>query len=121
MIDLRNRLIDEIETSLGGDIDIETLTAAMGPTDYHVRRMISSLAGMPLSEYVRRRRRRTAAASGLVGHDKRAVILARSKKGTSIRVIARVLDVSVGTLRNTTSQDQSTEMADATGERRKAT
>ena len=38
-----------------------------GTTEYHLRRMFSSLAGMPLSEYVRRRRMTVAAAEVVSG------------------------------------------------------
>jgi AraC family transcriptional regulator len=41
------------------------LARSLGTTEYHVRRMFSSLAGMPLSEYVRRRRMTVAAADVL--------------------------------------------------------
>jgi len=34
----------------------------------------------------------------VIDDDKRAIILARREKGESIRVIARVLDVSVGSV-----------------------
>ena len=39
----------------------------MGTTEHHLRRMFSSLAGMPLSEYVRRRRMSLAAADLVAG------------------------------------------------------
>lgn len=42
--------------------DLAALAARHGSTEYHARRMFSSLAGMPFSEYVRRRRMPLAAA-----------------------------------------------------------
>jgi AraC family transcriptional regulator len=50
-----NRLVDIVEEHLAEDIDIHELARTVGTTEYHLRRMFSSLAGMPLSEYVRRR------------------------------------------------------------------
>ncbi|MFK4789518.1 GyrI-like domain-containing protein [Microbacterium sp. ZW T5_56] len=68
MIEILNRIVDEIESHLGADIDIDALAARSGTTGYHARRMFSSLAGMPVSEYVRRRRM-TVAAADVVGDD----------------------------------------------------
>lgn len=66
MIDVLNRVVEYIEDNLDGEIDIPALASSVGTTEYHLRRMFSSLAGMPLSEYVRRRRM-SAAAAELVG------------------------------------------------------
>lgn len=60
-----NQLVDLVEDSLTEELDVARLAAALGTTEYHLRRMFSSLAGMPLSEYVRRRRM-TLAATELV-------------------------------------------------------
>jgi AraC family transcriptional regulator len=67
MIAELNRLIDLIEEHLTDDLDVAVLAAGLGTTEYHLRRMFSSLAGMPLSEYVRRRRM-TVAASDVLGN-----------------------------------------------------
>jgi AraC family transcriptional regulator len=64
-----NRLVDLVEESLTEDLDVDRLAAALGTTEYHLRRMFSTLAGMPLSEYVRRRRMTVAAADVLRGSD----------------------------------------------------
>jgi len=69
VIEILNRIVDEIERRLGDDIDIDALAASMGTTGYHARRMFSSLAGMPVSEYVRRRRMTVAAADVIGGED----------------------------------------------------
>jgi len=69
MIEMLNRLVDEIERRLGDDIDIDALASSAGTTGYHARRMFSSLAGMPVSEYVRRRRMTVAAADVLGDED----------------------------------------------------
>ncbi|RXZ50509.1 AraC family transcriptional regulator [Agromyces fucosus] len=65
MIALLNRLVDFVEDHLTEEIDIAGLAGRLGTTDYHLRRMFSSLAGMPLSEYVRRRRMSVAASEVL--------------------------------------------------------
>ncbi|MFF2495993.1 GyrI-like domain-containing protein [Agromyces sp. NPDC058064] len=65
MIAILNRVVDEVELHLADDLDLAVLARTLGTTEYHVRRMFSSLAGMPLSEYVRRRRMTVAAAEVL--------------------------------------------------------
>jgi len=67
MISALNRLVDLVEESLGGDFDVKAVARSLGTTEYHLRRMFSSLAGMPLSEYVRRRRMTAAAADVVRG------------------------------------------------------
>jgi AraC family transcriptional regulator len=62
MIAELNRLVDLVEDRLDDDLDVPSLARELGTTEYHLRRMFSSLAGMPLSEYVRRRRMSVAAA-----------------------------------------------------------
>ncbi|GAA1501342.1 AraC family transcriptional regulator [Dactylosporangium maewongense] len=69
MIAALNRLVDHVERHLTGELDVAGLAAAAGTTEYHLRRMFSSLAGMPLSEYVRRRRMTVAAADVVQGTD----------------------------------------------------
>ncbi len=69
MIGILNRLMEQIEQRLEAEIEFEELLAGSGITVYHVRRMFSSLAGMPLSEYVRRRRMTVAAADLISGQD----------------------------------------------------
>lgn len=62
MIAELNRLIEAVDSQLSEDVDIAGLAGGLGTTEYHLRRMFSSLAGMPLSEYIRRRRMTVAAA-----------------------------------------------------------
>ncbi|WP_121254804.1 AraC family transcriptional regulator [Nocardioides ferulae] len=66
MIAVLNLAVDEIESQLATDpstpVDVADLAARTGTTEHHLRRMFSSLAGMPMSEYVRRRRMSLAAA-----------------------------------------------------------
>jgi AraC family transcriptional regulator len=62
MIAALNRLVELVEDTLTEHIDIAAVASSLGTTEYHLRRMFSSLAGMPLSEYIRRRRMTVAAA-----------------------------------------------------------
>lgn len=73
MIAILNRVVQHVEHRLTEDIDIAALARDLGTTEYHVRRMFSSLAGMPLSEYVRRRRMTVAAADVLGSNDLLAI------------------------------------------------
>lgn len=82
MIEILNRLVDELEQSLGDELDIDALAATMGTTGYHARRMFSSLAGMPLSEYVRRRRM-TVAAADVIGDEDLLTIAVRYGYGST--------------------------------------
>ncbi|MGE3811765.1 MAG: GyrI-like domain-containing protein [Candidatus Nanopelagicales bacterium] len=72
MIGALNTVVDAVEAQLAADpsvaVDAEALARQSGTTEYHLRRMFSSLAGMPLSEYIRRRRMALAAAE-LVSRD----------------------------------------------------
>ncbi|MCQ4211341.1 GyrI-like domain-containing protein [Streptomyces longispororuber] len=69
MISALNRLVDLVEEHLAQELDVDALAATLGTTGYHLRRMFSSLAGMPLSEYVRRRRM-TVAAGDVVRNER---------------------------------------------------
>ena len=70
MIAVLNLAVEAVETQLATDpstsVDVAEIAARAGTTEHHLRRMFASLAGMPLSEYVRRRRM-SLAASDLVG------------------------------------------------------
>ncbi|WP_341940258.1 AraC family transcriptional regulator [Microbacterium sp. LWH10-1.2] len=66
MIGALNALVDLVERDAAAEVDVAGFARAQGTTEYHLRRMFSALAGMPLSEYVRRRRM-TIAAAELVG------------------------------------------------------
>ncbi len=57
-----NEALDESEQNLEGTVDAEKLGRLAGCSAYHFQRMFSYLAGVPLSEYVRRRRMTRAAA-----------------------------------------------------------
>jgi len=67
VISTLNRLVDLVEAHLLEDLDVARWAATLGTTEHHLRRMFSSLAGMPLSEYVRRRRMTVAATAVVAG------------------------------------------------------
>ncbi|MFB7629347.1 GyrI-like domain-containing protein [Streptomyces sp. NPDC056149] len=69
MISALNQLVALVEEHLAEELDMKASATALGTTEYHLRRMFSSLAGMPLSEYVRRRRMTVAAADVVRGED----------------------------------------------------
>lgn len=77
-----NRLVELVEHDLAADVDLASLATQLGTTEYHVRRMFSSLAGMPLSEYVRRRRM-TVAAAEVLGDDELLGIAVRHGYGST--------------------------------------
>lgn len=58
-----------IEDNLDSEVDVKQLARIAGSSEYHFRRMFSALAGLPLSEYVRRRKLTKAASEVLSGHD----------------------------------------------------
>jgi AraC family transcriptional regulator len=62
-----NALIDSVEEHLSDEPDVAAHASASGTTEYHLRRMFSALTGMPLSEYIRRRRMTVAAAEVVTG------------------------------------------------------
>lgn len=82
MIEILNRLVDEIEQHLGDDLDVDELAGTMGTTGYHARRMFSSLAGISVSDYVRRRRM-TVAAADVIGDEDLLTIAVRYGYGST--------------------------------------
>ncbi|MET0734163.1 MAG: AraC family transcriptional regulator [Microbacterium sp.] len=77
-----NRLVDVVEAHLSDEIDTAALAKSIGTTEYHLRRMFSSLAGMPLSDYIRRRRM-TVAATDLVAGDRLIDVAVRYGYGST--------------------------------------
>lgn len=57
-----NEALDCLEKNLDGTIRMEELSRLAGCSTYHFQRMFSYLAGVPLKEYIRRRRMTRAAA-----------------------------------------------------------
>lgn len=62
-----NSAVRCIEKELKGDISIDRLAKLACCSPYHFQRMFSTLAGLPLSEYIRRRRMSVAASEILQG------------------------------------------------------
>ncbi|MFC0530558.1 AraC family transcriptional regulator [Phytohabitans kaempferiae] len=83
MISALNRLVDLVEEHLTEDFDVKGVAQALGTTEHHLRRMFSSLAGMPLSEYARRRRMTVAAADVVRGDEDLLSIAVRHGYGST--------------------------------------
>ncbi|MEV5694123.1 AraC family transcriptional regulator [Micromonospora globbae] len=102
MISALNRLVDLVEEHLTEELDVDSLARRLGTTEYHLRRMFSSLAGMPLSEYVRRRRMTVAAADVIRGEDDLLTVAVRHGYGSTEafgRAFRAVHGVSPGDVR----------------------
>lgn len=56
-----------LESHLDEPIDVAELARVAATSEYHFRRLFSALAGIPLSEYIRRRRLTVAGAEVLAG------------------------------------------------------
>ncbi|MEU0243034.1 AraC family transcriptional regulator [Streptomyces sp. NPDC006235] len=69
MLERLNQAMEHIERHLDGSVDGAGLARIATTTEYHLRRMFSALAGMPLSEYIRRRRLTVAGAEVLAGDE----------------------------------------------------
>jgi len=82
VIAILNQLVERIDAHLGDDLDVTAFARSAGTTEYHLRRMFSSLAGMPLSDYIRRRRMSVAAAD-VVGDDELLEIAVRYGYGST--------------------------------------
>ncbi|SNX66495.1 AraC family transcriptional regulator [Streptomyces sp. TLI_55] len=67
MLERLNQAMEHIECRLDQDIEVAELARVAATSEYHLRRMFSALAGMPLSEYIRRRRLTLAGADVLAG------------------------------------------------------
>jgi len=70
-----NDAISYVEANLAGEIDYDQVAKLALCSTYHFQRMFSFLAGVPLSEYIRRRRL-TLAALELAGSDVKVVDVA---------------------------------------------
>ncbi|MWA12806.1 GyrI-like domain-containing protein [Streptomyces sp. BA2] len=67
MLERLNQAMEHIEARLDQRIDVADLARTAVTSEYHFRRLFSALAGMPLSEYIRRRRLTVAGAEVLAG------------------------------------------------------
>jgi AraC family transcriptional regulator len=82
MIGTLNALVDLIEQSTDEAIDVAAFTREQGTTEYHLRRMFSALAQMPVSEYARRRRMTLAGADLAVGEPSLLAVAVRYGYGS---------------------------------------
>jgi AraC family transcriptional regulator len=82
MIATLNSLVDLVERSIHEELDVAAFARDHGTTEYHLRRMFSTLAGMPLSEYVRRRRMTLAAADLVRGEPNLLAVAVRYGYGS---------------------------------------
>ncbi|KOT33009.1 AraC family transcriptional regulator [Streptomyces rimosus subsp. rimosus] len=62
-----NEALEHIESHLDRQIEVSRLARIAMTSEYHFRRMFSALAGVSLSEYIRRRRLTVAGAEVLAG------------------------------------------------------
>ncbi|MEU3184645.1 AraC family transcriptional regulator [Streptomyces sp. NPDC006923] len=69
MLERLNQAMEHIERHLDQDIQADELARIAATSEYHLRRMFSALAGIPLSEYIRRRRLTLAGAEVLAGRE----------------------------------------------------
>ncbi|MEW2291364.1 AraC family transcriptional regulator [Streptomyces sp. NPDC006743] len=82
MLERLNQAMEHIEDHLSEAVDVAALARIATTSEYHLRRMFSSLAGIPLSEYVRRRRLTVAGAEVLAGRDSLLDIAVRHGYGS---------------------------------------
>lgn len=69
MLERLNQAMEHIERHLDQAVEVAELARVAATSEYHLRRMFSALAGLPLSEYIRRRRLHLAGAEVLAGRD----------------------------------------------------
>ncbi|MFI7608936.1 helix-turn-helix domain-containing protein [Micromonospora sp. NPDC049366] len=69
MLERLNQAMAYVEEHLDQRIDVAELARIAMTSEYHFRRLFSALAGLPLSEYVRRRRLTVAAAEVIAGEE----------------------------------------------------
>ncbi|OPF81136.1 AraC family transcriptional regulator [Streptomyces antioxidans] len=67
MLERLNEALDHIESHLDQRIEVAVLARIAMTSEYHFRRLFSALAGLSLSEYIRRRRLTLAGAEVLAG------------------------------------------------------
>ncbi|MEU1544014.1 AraC family transcriptional regulator [Actinacidiphila glaucinigra] len=82
MLERLNQAMEHIERRLDQDIEVDELARIAATSEYHLRRMFSALAGMPLSEYIRRRRLTLAGAEVLAGRETLLAIAVRYGYGS---------------------------------------
>lgn len=83
MIGTLNALVELVESDSHADLDVAGFARTHGTTEYHLRRMFSALAGMPLSDYIRRRRMTLAGAELAAGAPNVLEVAVRHGYGSS--------------------------------------
>ncbi|MCM3785101.1 AraC family transcriptional regulator [Neobacillus mesonae] len=78
-----NRAMEYIEERLLDELDYKQAARAAGCSEYHFKRMFSTLAGLPISEYIRRRRLTLAGLELMEGKSALRVIDIAVKYGYS--------------------------------------
>ncbi|MCX2928191.1 AraC family transcriptional regulator [Streptomyces sp. NEAU-W12] len=104
MLERLNQAMEHIERHLDGPVDVAGLARIATTSEYHLRRMFSALAGMPLSEYVRRRRLTVAGAEVLAGRESLLEVAVRYGYGSGeafARAFRAVHGVGPGEARRT--------------------
>ncbi|GGX90097.1 AraC family transcriptional regulator [Streptomyces minutiscleroticus] len=104
MLDRLNRAVEHVEAHLDQRIDAAELARIAMTSEYHFRRLFSALAGIPLSEYVRRRRMTVAGAEVLAGERTLLEIAVRHGYGSAeafARAFRAVHGVGPGEARRT--------------------
>jgi AraC family transcriptional regulator len=99
-----NQVMEHIEGHLDREIDVAGLARTAATSEYHLRRMFSALAGMPLSEYIRRRRLTVAGAEVLADRESLLEIAVRYGYGSGeafARAFRAVHGVGPGQARRT--------------------
>lgn len=81
MLEQLNQAMKHIESHLDQPIDVADLAHIAVTSEYHFRRLFSALAGIPLSEYIRRRRLTVAGAEVLA--DERTLLEVAVRYGYS--------------------------------------
>ena len=95
MLERLNQAMEYIEDRLDQRIEAADVARTALTSEYHLRRMFSALAGMPLSEYIRRRRLTVAGAEVLAG-DRTLLEVAVRYGYTSGEAFARAFRVMHG-------------------------
>ncbi|MFD3836368.1 effector binding domain-containing protein [Streptomyces sp. NPDC058642] len=88
MLERLNQAMEYIEDRLDQRIEAADVARTALTSEYHLRRMFSALAGMPLSQYIRRRRLTIAGAEVLAG-DRTLLEIAVRYGYTSTEAFAR--------------------------------
>ncbi|MER7892532.1 AraC family transcriptional regulator [Micromonospora sp. NPDC094482] len=104
MLERLNQAMAYLEEHLDQPIEVAELARIATTSEYHFRRLFSALAGLPLSEYVRRRRLTVAAAAVLAGEETLLAIAVRYGYGSAeafARAFQAVHGVGPGEARRT--------------------